>query len=154
MEEKIICAPLSGELFPLEEVPDPVFAQKIIGEGVAIKPSLGIAYAPMDGEISAVVKGGHALVIKGEDGFELLIHIGIDTINLKGEGFKCGVKEGQMVKKGEKLIEFDIRKIEEAGFPLISPVVVITPNHKVNFPTPFGSLVKALSTPILAVSWI
>jgi len=151
MGKKIIHSPFSGELLPLEEVPDPVFAQGIVGKGVAIKPSSGIAYAPVEGVISAVVKGGHALAIKDEEGVEILIHIGIDTVNLKGEGFNCLVKEGQMVSKGEKLIEFDIGRIEGAGLPIISPVVVITPNYDVDFPVPFGSMIEAITSPILVI---
>lgn len=150
-DKKIIYSPLSGELFPIEEVPDPVFAQKIVGNGVAIKPSQGIAFAPLDGVISAVVKGGHALAIKDEEDLEILLHIGIDTVNLKGDGFNCLVKEGQRVKKGEKLIEFDIGKIEEAGLSIVSPVVVITPGYCIDFPSPFNSIVEAITSPILFI---
>lgn len=150
-EKKTIYSPLSGKLLPIEEVPDPVFAQKIVGNGVAIKPSIGIAYAPMDGVISAVVKGGHALAIKDEDDLEILLHIGVDTVNLKGKGFNCLVKEGELVKKGEKLIEFDIEEIAEAGLSIISPLVILNPNYGVAFPSPFGEIVEAVISPILEV---
>jgi glucose-specific phosphotransferase system IIA component len=150
--EKIIYSPLTGKVLPLEEVPDPVFAQKIVGDGIAIEPSLNIAYAPIDGTVSAVVKGGHALTIKDEDGLEILIHIGIDTVKLKGDGFKCYVKEGNRVRKGEKIIEFDIEKIEKAGLPLVSPIVVITQNCEISPLNPFGQLVRAIETPIIKVT--
>lgn len=149
--KKIIYSPLSGELLPIEDVPDPVFSQKIVGNGLAIVPNEGIAYAPLNGIISAVVKGGHALAIKDEDGLELLIHIGIDTVNLKGDGFNCFVNEGQRVSKGEKLIEFDIERIEKAGLSTISPIVLLTQNYRISFPCPFKSIVRALCTPILIV---
>ena len=150
--EKIIYTPLTGKVLPLEEVPDPVFAQKIVGDGIAIEPSFNIAYAPIDGIISAVVKGGHALTIKDEDGLEILVHIGIDTIKLKGDGFQCFVKEGDRVRKGEKIIEFDIEKIEKAGLPLVSPIVVITQNCEISPLNPFGQLVQAIETPIIKVT--
>jgi glucose-specific phosphotransferase system IIA component len=150
--EKVIYSPLTGKVLPLEEVPDPVFAQKIVGDGIAIEPSSNIAYAPMDGIVSAVVKGGHALTIKDEDGLEILVHIGIDTIKLKGDGFQCFVKEGDRVKKGEKIIEFDIEKIEKAGLPLVSPIVVITQNCEISPLIPFGQLVQAVETTILKVN--
>jgi glucose-specific phosphotransferase system IIA component len=150
--EKIIYSPLTGKVLPLEEVPDPVFAKKIVGDGIAIEPSSNIAYAPIDGIVSAVVKGGHALTIKDEGGLEILVHIGIDTIKLKGEGFQCFVKEGDRVRKGEKIIEFDMEKIEKAGLPLVSPIVVITQNCEVSLLIPFGQLVQAVETTILKVN--
>jgi glucose-specific phosphotransferase system IIA component len=150
--EKIIYSPLTGKVLPLEKVPDPVFAQKIVGDGIAIEPSLNIAYAPIDGTVSAVVKGGHALTIKDEGGLEILVHIGIDTIKLKGDGFQCFVKEGDRVRKGEKIIEFDMEKIEKAGLPLVSPIVVITQNCEVSLLIPFGQLVQAVETTILKVN--
>jgi glucose-specific phosphotransferase system IIA component len=150
--EKIIYSPLTGKVLPLEEVPDPVFAQKIVGDGIAIEPSSNIAYAPMDGIISAVVKGGHALTIKDEDGLEILVHIGIDTIKLKGDGFRCFVKEGDRVRKGEKIIEFDMEKIEKAGLPIVSPIVVITQNCEISSLIPFGQLAQAVETTILKVN--
>jgi glucose-specific phosphotransferase system IIA component len=150
--EKIIYSPLTGKVLPLEEVPDPVFAQKIVGDGIAIEPSSNIAYAPIDGIVSAVVKGGHALTIKDEDGLEILVHIGIDTIKLKGDGFQCFVKEGDRVKKGEKIIEFDMEKIEKAGLPLVSPIVLITQNCEISPLIPFGQLAQAVETTILKVN--
>ncbi|MBC7329468.1 PTS glucose transporter subunit IIA [bacterium] len=150
--EKIIYSPLTGKVLPLEEVPDTVFAQKIVGDGTAIEPSFNIAYAPIDGVVSAVVKGGHALTIKDEDGLEILVHIGIDTVKLKGDGFKCFVKEGDKVKKGEKIIEFDMEKIERAGLPLVSPIVVITQNCEILPLNHFGQLVQAAETPIIKVT--
>ncbi|MGC8843842.1 MAG: PTS sugar transporter subunit IIA [bacterium] len=153
-KEKVVYAPLTGRLFSIEDVPDPVFAQKIVGNGVAIEPSSSIAYAPIDGFVSAVVKGGHAIAIKDENGLELLIHIGIDTVKLKGEGFNCLVKEGDEVEMGEKIIEFDIEKISEKGLPLISPIVVLTANCQLHFLAPPGSFVQAVDTPIFKISFL
>ncbi|MBC7327584.1 PTS glucose transporter subunit IIA [bacterium] len=151
MEKKIILSPLDGVLLPLEDVPDPVFAQKIVGDGVAINPSSQTVFSPIDGIVSAVVKGGHALALKDKDGLEILIHIGIDTVKLKGEGFNCLVKEGQKVERGDKLIEFNIERIKMAGLPLISPIVLITHTYRLICPTPYGSELKALESPIFEI---
>ncbi|MGC5326826.1 PTS sugar transporter subunit IIA [Brevibacillus sp. SYSU BS000544] len=123
-KEVIVKAPLTGELIPLEQVPDPVFAQKIVGDGVAIKPSEGVLIAPVRGKVLHLASTFHAIGIVTDEGLELLLHIGIDTVKLDGRGFNACVKEGDQVEVGDKLIEFDIATIEQAGFSTITPVLV------------------------------
>lgn len=92
-----LLAPLNGTIIPLEEVPDPVFSQKMMGEGVAIQPTGGHVYAPFSGEIIMITPTKHAIAIRSKSGVEVLIHIGLETVSLKGEGFKLAVKEGEHV---------------------------------------------------------
>ncbi len=126
-------APMSGELLPLEKVPDDVFANRVLGEGFAIDPADGIINSPVDGEIVQIFDTKHAVSIHSEDGFELLIHFGIDTVMLNGNGFEAFVKTGDKVKCGDKLIKVDYDKVKEAANSIITPVVFIDlpKNYKV-----------------------
>lgn len=119
-----IGSPLTGKLVPLSEVPDKTFADGIVGQGVGIIPSEGVVKAPFQGIVSAITDSRHAIGLTSDEGVELLIHIGIDTVNLGGDGFELLVKEGQKVKKGDSLLLFDMEKIKNAGFDLISPVLI------------------------------
>lgn len=112
-KDEIISAPAAGEVIALSQVNDQVFSAEIMGKGAAIKPSKGELYAPADGEITVLYDSKHAYGIQTNDGAEILLHIGIDTVNMQGEGFETMVKQGQKVKKGELLGTFDIQKIEE-----------------------------------------
>ncbi len=125
LEEKLeITAPLNGKAVALEEVPDATFAQGVLGLGAAIEPSEGLVTAPEDGTVETVFETMHAVCLSLKNGAEILIHIGLDTVELKGEGFKAHVTEGQRVKKGQKLISFDMDLIASKGYNLITPVVV------------------------------
>lgn len=115
---------LNGTVVPLEEVADDVFSQKILGDGIAIEPSEGRLYSPCDGEIGSVFDTKHAVNLVSEDGAEILLHIGIDTVKLEGQFFEAHVSEGQRVKKGDLLITFDMDKIREAGFKLTTPMII------------------------------
>ncbi|MEY0596123.1 beta-glucoside-specific PTS transporter subunit IIABC [Providencia alcalifaciens] len=117
-------APISGETLPLEQVPDTVFANKIIGDGVAIIPSDNKVYAPIDGTISMVTPSKHAIGITTPDGLDILIHVGIDTVSLNGEGFTLHVNEKDSVKSGDLLIEFDIENITKHSLSTITPVLI------------------------------
>ncbi|WP_422445143.1 PTS sugar transporter subunit IIA [Thermoanaerobacterium sp. DL9XJH110] len=119
----IIRAPMSGRIVNLAELPDEVFAQKMVGDGIAIDPSEGAVVAPFDGAVKQVVSSGHAMVLESEEGLPVLIHIGLDTVNLKGEGFEILVREGQTVKTGDLLVKFDLGVITRNFSPL-SPVVL------------------------------
>src|SRR3954462_6402093 len=101
-----ILAPLSGQVWPLERVPDPVFAQKMVGDGLSIDPTDARLLAACDGEVVALHAAGHAVTLRPSDGIELLMHIGIDTVALKGEGFRPLVKVGDRVQARAPLIEF------------------------------------------------
>ncbi|MDK1259145.1 PTS glucose transporter subunit IIA, partial [Cronobacter malonaticus] len=108
-----IVAPLSGEIVNIEDVPDVVFAEKIVGDGIAIKPTGNKMVAPVDGTIGKIFETNHAFSIESDSGIELFVHFGIDTVELKGEGFKRIAEEGQRVKKGDPVIEFDLPLLEE-----------------------------------------
>ncbi|MDR1136998.1 MAG: PTS glucose transporter subunit IIA [Synergistaceae bacterium] len=123
-----IYSPLEGEAVPISEVNDPVFREELVGRGVAVRPSKGRAVAPADGEVSMMFKTGHAVVLVLANGVELLIHVGLDTVNLEGTFFKIYVRNNDRVRKGDLLIEFDIESIKSEGYDLITPVVVT--NHE------------------------
>ena len=111
--KKVLCSPVSGEAAPITEASDEAFAGKMMGDGYIVRPSEGMIYAPEDATVSFVFPSKHAVGLLGGDGVEYLIHIGVDTVNLNGEGFKAFVKDGDSVKKGDKLIGFDIEYIKE-----------------------------------------
>jgi sugar PTS system EIIA component len=118
-----VLAPLDGTVVDLESVPDEVFAQKMAGDGVAIDPSGKVAVAPVAGDLVKLFPGGHAFGISRSDGVELIVHIGLDTVELKGEGFQNIATEGQVVKAGTPIVSFDRAAIERKGKAIISPVV-------------------------------
>lgn len=120
-------SPIPGEVIALNEIPDETFASGVLGGGVGVKPSEGKVYAPFDGTATTVFDTKHAVGLTTEDGMELLIHVGIDTVNLNGEPFTAHVESGQKVKKGDLLTTFDMGKIEAAGFSTVSAVIVTEP---------------------------
>ncbi|WP_125114383.1 beta-glucoside-specific PTS transporter subunit IIABC [Agathobaculum sp. Marseille-P7918] len=117
-------APLAGRALPLTEVNDAVFSQKVMGDGLAIQPSEGKVYAPFDGEVASLFETKHAIGLMGDNGMELLIHIGIDTVNLQGQYYDAHVKAGDRVKKGDLLISFDKDAIEKAGYETVTPIIL------------------------------
>ena len=117
-------APIEGTAVALSEVPDPIFAAGKLGQGVAIEPTGTTVVAPAAGKVAATYPSGHAVGLKLENGVELLIHVGLDTVNLDGKGFSVKVAKGDVVAAGDALIEFDPEVIKEAGYPLITPVIV------------------------------
>ncbi len=119
-----VYAPAAGTAIPSEEIPDDTFAAGVLGRGVGIQPSEGIVVAPFDGEISTVAETRHAVGLSSPDGMELLIHVGVDTVAMNGDGFDALVREGQQVKAGDKLITFDRDKIAAAGHPDVVVVLV------------------------------
>ncbi|NLZ52703.1 MAG: PTS glucose transporter subunit IIA [Thermoanaerobacteraceae bacterium] len=120
----IIKAPMSGKVVDLSDLPDEVFAQKMVGDGIAIEPWEGIVAAPFDGRVKQIFPTGHALVLESKEGLAVLIHIGLDTVNLKGKGFRVLVKEGSNVNVGTALMEFDPELIEKNNYPLKSPIIM------------------------------
>ena len=108
----------------LSEVPDPIFAAGKLGEGVAVEPTGTTVVAPAAGKVAATYPSGHAVGLKLDNGVELLVHVGLDTVNLDGEGFTVKVMKGDQVAAGDTLIEFDPAVIKKAGYPLITPVIV------------------------------
>ncbi|HEH1373536.1 TPA: PTS transporter subunit IIABC [Staphylococcus aureus] len=124
----IVHAPLTGEVTPLSEVPDQVFSEKMMGDGIAIKPSQGEVRAPFNGKVQMIFTTKHAIGLVSDSGLELLIHIGLDTVKLNGEGFTLHVEEGQEVKQGDLLINFDLDYIRNHAKSDITPIIVTQGN--------------------------
>ncbi|MBO0466999.1 PTS glucose transporter subunit IIA [Enterococcus plantarum] len=120
----VLTSPITGTIVPLEKVEDQVFSSGALGKGIAIEPTVGELYAPANGEITTLFPTGHAVGITTEDGVEVLMHIGMDTVEMDGDGFELVVKQGDKVKQGDLLVKFDIEKIKAAGHPVVTPIVV------------------------------
>lgn len=121
---RVITSPLKGELIPLTQVKDKAFSTEALGKGIAIGPIEGKVVAPFDGTVTTLFPSKHAIGLVSNNGVELLIYIGLNTINLNGKYFKAFVKQGQRVIKGETLISFDIDKIKQEGYIIQTPIVV------------------------------
>lgn len=123
-EEITVYSPLKGTVIPLDQVEDEAFSSGVLGKGAAVIPEEGVLWAPADGTISAMFPTGHAIGMVTESGAEVLMHVGMDTVKLNGEGFKPLIKAGDQVRKGQPLLEFDMKLIQEAGYSLVTPVLV------------------------------
>lgn len=123
-EQEVIVSPVTGTLIPIEEVPDPTFGKKMMGDGFAVAPKEGSLVAPVSGEVIQVFPTKHAIGIRTPGQLEILIHIGLDTVNLNGEGFTLHVKEGDQVKMGDLLVDFDLSLIKEKAASTITPVII------------------------------
>ncbi len=119
-----IYAPVNGQIVPLDQVPDPVFSEKMMGEGIAIMPDKGNIHAPIEGTVVLVSDTKHAIGLRSNDGTEILIHIGLETVSLKGKGFTVLVKAGDKVSVGQSLIEVDWDYIREHAKSIITPIVI------------------------------
>ena len=119
-----VLAPLTGKAVSLSEVPDPVFAEKVIGDGIAIIPEDGKIVSPVDGEVSSIAETGHAYGFTADNGLEVLVHVGLETVSLKGECFKVYAKAGDKVKAGDLIGEVDLNLLKEKGLNSISPVLI------------------------------
>lgn len=124
LQSNILASPMIGKVVKLADVPDEVFASGAMGAGIAIDPTDGIVVAPANAEVTLLFPTKHAIGLKTEDGLELLIHVGMDTVSLAGKGFKSFVEAGDTVQAGQKLLEFDVNTIKEAGLPVIAPIVI------------------------------
>lgn len=121
---KNILAPMTGRIITLAEVPDPIFVEKILGDGIAIIPEDGKIVSPVDGVVSKVAETGHAYGVTAEDGVEVMIHVGLETVALNGACFQIYVKEGDKVKAGDLIAEADLEFIKETGRSSITPVII------------------------------
>lgn len=121
--EKIL-SPVEGEAVPLSQVSDPTFSQEILGKGVAIIPAKGRVVAPADGVLTVMFETKHAVSITTNQGAEIIVHVGLDTVNLKGEHYTSYKKQGDRVKAGELLLEFDMDAIKGAGYDVVTPVII------------------------------
>ena len=119
-----IYAPLTGEYVKIEDIPDPVFAQKMMGEGFGINPTEGEVVSPIEGKVDNVFPTKHAIGLKADNGLELLVHIGLDTVQLDGEGFEVLVNSGDTVQVGDPLVKFNLEYISNNAKSVISPVII------------------------------
>ena len=124
MNKITIASPLKGEVVPLTEVKDETFASEMMGKGIAINPTEGKVVSPINGTVQMIFKTKHAIGLKSEDGAEILIHIGMDTVQLDGKHFTAHVKDGDKVKVGDTLVEFDMDAIKKEGYELVTPVII------------------------------
>lgn len=123
--EEVIYSPADGTVMDLSDVPDPVFSQKMMGEGIAVEPSSGEIVSPAEGEVIQIFHTKHAVGIRTRPGIELLIHVGLETVNMNGEGFTAHIKEGDKVKVGDPLITCDLELIKEKASSTVIPIVIM-----------------------------
>ncbi len=121
-------APAAGQVVGIETVPDDTFAQEMLGKGVAILPEDGRFVAPADGVVESLFPTGHAYAVTTPEGAEIMVHIGLDTVKLKGEHFKLIAAQGDTVKKGDPMVEVDLEAVKQAGYEIITPVLVLNPD--------------------------
>ena len=135
--------PVAGKAVALSEVADPTFAQEILGKGVAVIPSEGEFRAPISGEVTVMFDTGYAVSIKGDNGAEIIVHIGLDTVQLKGQYITTHVKQGDRVQAGDLLISADLEQIRAAGYDVITPVIICNTLDFPNMVCHIGIQVKA-----------
>ena len=138
-----IASPVTGSVVALKDVPDQVFSAGTLGDGVAVEPSVGQVVAPADCEITATMDTKHAVGFTTDTGVEMLVHVGLNTVELNGKYFECKVKEGDKCKAGDVLLTFDMEGIKAAGYPLVTPVIITNSDD-------FVSLNVAASGPVSA----
>lgn len=143
----IIVAPQTGKIVSLAEVPDDVFSGKILGDGIGIVPSEDKVLAPISGKVVQIADTLHAICIEGDDGIEILIHLGLETVKRKGKGFTCHVKAGQHVSAGDLLMDMDVKEMEQAGYNVVSPCI-ITNMDQVKSLTTYGGNADAGKTTV------
>lgn len=135
IQRETIVSPLTGEVKPLSDVNDPAFSSEAMGKGIAIEPTVGEVVSPVSGTISAIFPTNHAVGITSENGAEILIHIGIDTVQLNGQYFEALVRQDDVVKQGDPIIHFDIEKIKEEGYDVVTPIIITNTDNYTDFIT-------------------
>ncbi|PLT34963.1 PTS glucose transporter subunit IIA [Bacillus sp. V5-8f] len=150
-EEEVITAPITGKLVQLEDVPDPVFSEKMMGDGLAIEPAEGVVVAPVNARVLQVFPTKHAVGLETNNGIEILIHIGLETVTLNGEGFESFVKEGDKVKQGDKLISFDLDIIREKAKSTVTPIILTNGEKAESFKKTTETLLTRGQTPFFTV---
>ncbi|MDC7124303.1 MAG: PTS glucose transporter subunit IIA [Spirochaetales bacterium] len=119
-----ILSPVEGEIVPLDSISDPAFSTGIMGLGAAIVPSADKVFSPVSGVVDTVFETLHAIGLKSDDGLDILIHVGQNTVELKGKCFKCYVKEGQRIEAGDPLLKFNLKKIKKLGYDITTPITI------------------------------
>lgn len=133
-----VYAPIAGKAVAISEVPDPTFAEGMLGNGIAILPTEGKVFSPVDGTVDMMFSTGHAVSLVSDSGVEILIHVGLETVSLEGKPFKIAVQNGDKIKKGQLLMEVDLEAIKAAGLPTITPVVICNTDNYPKFKTNVG----------------
>ena len=131
-------APMAGKAVPITEVPDPTFAEGMLGNGIAIEPADGKVYAPCDATVDMMFTTGHAVSLVADNGAEILIHVGLETVSLEGKPFTVHVANGDKVTKGQLLIEVDLEAVKAAGLPTITPMLICNTDDYPTFNTFVG----------------
>ncbi len=147
-KEKSLVAAASGRAVSLDGVPDEVFSSRMLGEGVAIEPESGVFFCPADGVVESISDTLHAYTIKTNDGLDILVHIGIDTVDLGGKGFTPCIKKGERVKAGDVLARADLAFIKEKGFSTVTPIIVSNSDELSSYELFLGRVVGG-ETPIM-----
>ncbi|MCD8222350.1 MAG: PTS glucose transporter subunit IIA [Clostridiales bacterium] len=148
--EELIGAPIQGKAVPSSAVNDPVFSKEMLGKGMAIQPTDGRVYSPVHGQVTVMVDSMHALSIRSDEGIELLIHIGLDTVNLQGKYFTRHVSEGDRVDRGQLLLEFDLASLTNEGYDMVCPVIICNSKDYQNVIRFTGNKVK-IGDPIFKI---
>lgn len=128
LQNEVVQSPLEGQLKPLNQVNDATFSNEIMGKGTAIVPTVGRVVAPFNGKVETIFQTKHAIGLKSDQGTELLIHVGIDTVKLGGKHFTSHVESGDLVQAGDLLVEFDIEGIQQEGYDVTTPIIVTNTN--------------------------
>lgn len=147
-----VTAPISGKIIPITEVPDSVFSEKVLGDGIAIIPSDGKIYSPINGVVSSVAETLHAYGFTSDDGLDVLLHFGLETVNLKGEGFKSYVKDGDRVSVGDLVAEVDIELLKSKGINIITPVLICGGAEELDMNLCKDKTVYAVKTTLISFS--
>ncbi|MCD8327364.1 MAG: PTS glucose transporter subunit IIA [Lachnospiraceae bacterium] len=147
-DRQMIGAPIRGEAVESGEVDDAVFSEEMLGKGMAILPKEGLVYSPVDGQVTVMMDSMHAVSLLSDDGVELLIHIGLDTVRLGGKYFKGHVKEGDRVSQGQLLLEFDLDALQREGYDMVCPVIICN-TEDYREVTPFTGKKVEVGEPVL-----
>lgn len=150
-ETLTLWSPLSGKVIPMEEVPDPTFSKSSSTPGLAIEPAEGRVYAPFDGEIIWLFETKHALCIRSRSGVEAVIHVGLDTVSLRGEGFHVHVRNEERVQAGQLLMEFSLDLIGRKATSTVTPILIINPDRIEHLELCAPSLAQARCTPLMKI---
>ena len=137
----VLCAPVAGNAVPVTQVPDPTFAEEMLGKGIAIEPTEGKVYAPCNATVDMLFSTGHAVSLIADFGAEVLIHVGLETVSLGGKHFTIHAEAGDKVKKGDLLIEFDLEAIKAEGLNTITPMVICNSDDYATFNAHIGKAV-------------
>jgi PTS system glucose-specific IIA component len=154
MNQVQVVSPFSGRVVPLEETPDPVFSEKMLGDGLAVDPVEGVGVAPVTGKLTVFHSAGHAFAVQATDEVSILVHVGLDTVEMKGQGFTRLAEVGDQVESGQELVRFDLAAIAAAGHSSLSPVILpdLPAGYQVEKTT--VPTVRAGQDVLLTVTWL